>query len=56
MTATIDPASPFSSPPGTLHIPTGSPPPRIRLMEFDSDSLEEIDDVSTDALRPYANT
>jgi len=42
--------------PGALRIPEGSPPPRIRLMEYDEAGLEEreIDDV--EALRPFART
>ena len=40
----------------SLDVPSDSPPPRIRLMEFDADGVEELDEVGTDELRPYART
>ena len=40
---------PVGARPGTLAIPPGSPPPKIRLVRYDADSIEEreIDDVAT---------
>jgi len=40
---------PVGARPGTLAIPPGSPPPKIRLIRYDADSIEEreIDDVAT---------
>ncbi|HKK51971.1 MAG TPA: magnesium/cobalt transporter CorA [Myxococcota bacterium] len=42
--------------PGTLRIPEGSPPPRIRLMEYDENGLEEREVFDVEELRPYART
>jgi magnesium transporter len=39
-----------------LSIPDGSPPPRIRLVEYDADSIEEHDIDDPEKLRPYAKT
>jgi magnesium transporter len=40
---------PVGARPGTLAIPLGSPPPQIRLVRYDADSIEEreVDDVAT---------
>ncbi|MEZ4332204.1 MAG: magnesium/cobalt transporter CorA [Myxococcota bacterium] len=42
--------------PGALEIPEGSPPPRIHLMEYDEDGIDERDVDDVEALRPYART
>ena len=39
-----------------LSIPSGSPPPRIRLMEYDAGSIDEHEVANPDELRPYAKT
>jgi magnesium transporter len=41
---------------GALRIPTNSPPPRIRFMEFDTESLVEGEIDDPEELRPYAHT
>lgn len=41
---------------GSLGVPKGSPPPRIRLMEYDAETLEEHDIEDTGQLIPYART
>jgi magnesium transporter len=42
------------SQPGTLKIPPGSPPPRIRVFEYGPDHAREIDVADPDELVPYA--
>jgi len=42
--------------PGALHIPSDSPPPQIRFMEYDSDTLVEGDIDDPEELRPYSTT
>lgn len=42
--------------PGALQIPEGSPPPRIRLFDFDADGVEELEVDDVELLRPYAET
>ncbi len=41
---------------GRLGVPTNSPPPRIRFMDYDAQSLDEGEIADTDELRPYAGT
>ncbi|MEZ4219211.1 MAG: magnesium/cobalt transporter CorA [Myxococcota bacterium] len=42
--------------PGALAIPPGSPPPVVRLMQYDEAGLEEREVADLDELVPYANT
>lgn len=42
--------------PGTLVIPEGSPPPRIRMFEYDENGLEEWQVEDVELLVPYART
>jgi magnesium transporter len=56
MSASTDQDPRVNTAPGTLIIPEGSPPPRIRLVEIGSDSIEEIEDIPVEALRPYSHT
>ncbi|MEP7314898.1 MAG: magnesium/cobalt transporter CorA [Pseudomonadota bacterium] len=49
-------AMPIGARPGTLVLPTGSPPPIVRLFEYDSTDCEELQIDDLEALRPYADT
>ena len=51
----LDPA-PINTRPGALIIPKGSPPPRVRLMEYDGETLIESEIERPDELRPYVDT
>jgi magnesium transporter len=49
-------ATKIGAAPGALRIPEGSPPPRIRLMDFDERGVEEREVAGADDLRAFAHT
>lgn len=53
---TAQPAGTIGARPGTLLLPPGSPPPVVRLFEYDAESCEEKEITDLELLRPYADT